>query len=157
MKNHHDDALKLASARAVSITLEEDLMECPECGEKFLRYADEEDDLKCECYFCGYSDDSNNVAKRYIENILHICEHETVNDGEKFPLYECLLCEHKSMVKTNDFYFCFNCGMKFELKDLQNCISCGKLFLGVDNETFCSNCAKSLSDKTSEKSDELVD
>ena len=68
LKNHHDDALKLAHSRAMNTTLEEDLMECPECGEKFLRYAD--DDKKCECYFCGYSDESNNVAKRYIENIL---------------------------------------------------------------------------------------
>lgn len=42
MKNHHDDALKLAHSRAMNTTLEEDLMECPECGEKFLRYADDD-------------------------------------------------------------------------------------------------------------------
>ena len=104
LKNHHDDALKLAHSRAMNTTLEEDLMECPECGEKFLRYAD--DDKKCECYFCGYSDESNNVAKRYIENILQIPEYESVYDREDFPMYTCLDCNIESLVKTNNFYFC---------------------------------------------------
>lgn len=127
LKNHHDDALKLAHSRAMNTTLEEDLMECPECGEKFLRYAD--DDKKCECYFCGYSDESNNVAKRYIENILQIPEYESVYDREDFPMYTCLDCNIEGLVKTNNFYFCFNCGMKYNLDELKNCNSCGKYIL----------------------------
>lgn len=99
LKNHHDDALKLAHSRAMNTTLEEDLMECPECGEKFLRYAD--DDKKCECYFCGYSDESNNVAKRYIENILQIPEYESVYDREDFPMYTCLDCNIESFIMVS--------------------------------------------------------
>ena len=38
LKNHHDDAVKLAISRALNITLQEYLMECPECGEMLLRY-----------------------------------------------------------------------------------------------------------------------
>ena len=52
LKNHYDDAVKLANLRALDITLKENLMECPECGEKLLRHADVEY-TKCECYFCG--------------------------------------------------------------------------------------------------------
>ena len=145
LKNHHDDALKLAHSRAMNTTLEEYLMECPECGEKFLRYAD--DDKKCECYFCGYSDESNNVAKRYIENILQIPEYESVYDGEDFPLYTCLECNIESLVKTNNFYFCFNCGMKYNLDELKNCNSCGKLFYTINDEFTCEACIERLNNK----------
>ena len=145
LKNHHDDALKLAHSRAMNTTLEEDLMECPQCGEKFLRYAD--DDKKCECYFCGYSDESNNVAKRYIENILQIPEYESVYDGEDFPLYTCLDCNIESLVKTNNFYFCFNCGMKYNLDELKNCNSCGKLFYTINDEFACEACIERLNNK----------
>lgn len=147
LKNHHDDALKLAHSRAINTTLEEDLMECPECGEKFLRYAD--DDKKCECYFCGYSDESNNVAKRYIENILQIPEYESVYDGEDFPLYTCLDCNIESLVKTDNFYFCFNCGVKYNLDELKNCNSCGKckLFYPINDEFACEACIERLNNK----------
>lgn len=145
LKNHHDDALKLAHSRAMNTTLEEDLMECPECGEKFLRYAD--DDKKCECYFCGYSDESNNVAKRYIENILQIPEYESVYDGEDFPLYTCLECNIESLVKTDNIYFCFNCGMKYNLDELKNCNSCGKLFYTINDEFTCEACIERLNNK----------
>lgn len=145
LKNHHDDALKLAHSRAMNTTLEEDLMECPECGEKFLRYAD--DDKKCECYFCGYSDESNNVAKRYIENILQIPEYESVYDREDFPMYTCLDCNIESLVKTNNFYFCFNCGMKYNLDELKNCNSCGKLFYTINDEFTCEACIERLNNK----------
>ena len=145
LKNHHDDALKLAHSRAMNTTLEEYLMECPECGEKFLRYAD--DDKKCECYFCGYSDESNNVAKRYIENILQIPEYESVYDGEDFPLYTCLECNIESLVKTDNIYFCFNCGMKYNLDELKNCNSCGKLFYTINDEFTCEACIERLNNK----------
>ena len=145
LKNHHDDALKLAHSRAMNTTLEEYLMECPECGEKFLRYAD--DDKKCECYFCGYSDESNNVAKRYIENILQIPEYESVYDGEDFPLYTCLECNIESLVKTDNIYFCFNCGMKYNLDELNNCNSCGKLFYPINDEFAREACIERLNNK----------
>ena len=120
-------------------------IECPECGEKFLRYAD--DDKKCECYFCGYSDESNNVAKRYIENILQIPEYESVYDREDFPMYTCLDCNIESLVKTNNFYFCFNCGMKYNLDELKNCNSCGKLFYTINDEFTCEACIERLNNK----------
>ncbi len=145
LKNHHDDALKLARSRALNITLEEYLMECPECGEKLLRHGD--DDTKCECYFCGYSGESNDVAKRYIENVLHISEYETVHDGGEFPLYTCPDCDCESMIRTNDFYFCFNCGMKYKLNELRNCNSCGRLFYPFDDEFNCKDCIERLYDK----------
>lgn len=145
LKNHHDDAVKLALSRALNITLEEDLIECPECGEKLLRHG--EDDTKCECYFCGYSDESNDVAKRYIENVLHISEYEIGHDGGEFPLYTCPDCDCESMVKTNNFYFCFNCGMKYKLNELRKCNSCGELFYPLDDRFDCIDCIKRLYDK----------
>lgn len=140
LKNHRDDAFKLAHSRAASTTIEEDLMECPECGEKCLRYANE--DKKCECYFCGYSDESSNVAKEYIENVLHISEYETVHDGGDFPLYTCPDCNIESLVKTNNFYFCFNCGIQYNLDELKNCNSCGRLFYPIYDEFCCEDCIK---------------
>lgn len=146
LKNHYDDAVKLANLRALDITLKENLMECPECGEKLLRHADVEY-TKCECYFCGYSDDPQNVAKEYIENVLNISEYETVHDGEKFPLYICPDCYHESMVRTKKFYFCFSCGMKYKLTELRNCILCDELFFSLNDEIYCDNCKESLNEK----------
>ena len=54
LKNHHDDAVNLAISRALNITLQEYLIECPECGEMLLRYGD--GNTQCECYYCGYSE-----------------------------------------------------------------------------------------------------
>lgn len=145
LRDHHDDALKLAHSRATNATLEECLMECPECGEKFLRYAN--DSKKCECYFCGYSDEPNNVAKRYIENVLHISEYESLHDGEDFPLYTCPNCNIESLVKTNNFYFCFKCGMRYNLDELEKCNSCGKLFYPINDELACKACIERLNNK----------
>ena len=142
LKSHHDDAVKLALSRALNITLEEYLIECPECGEKLLRHGD--GDTKCECYFCGYSDDSMNVAKRYIENVLNISEYEVGHHGGEFPLYICPDCGSESMVKANGSYFCFECGMKYNLDDLRECTSCGELFYPLDDECVCRDCMESL-------------
>ena len=85
-----------------------------------------------------------NVAKKYIENILHISEYEVGHHGGEFPLYKCPDCGCESMVKTNDGYFCFNCGMKYKLDDLRECTSCGELFYPFDDEIDCSECVKRL-------------
>lgn len=145
LKSHHDDAVKLAFSRAMSITLEEYLIECPECGEKLLRHAD--GDTKCECYYCGYSDESEDVAKKYIEDVLHISEYEVGHHGGEFPLYLCPDCGCESMVKTSNSYFCFNCGMKYKLDELRNCISCGRLFYPIEDEFDCRDCIERLYDK----------
>lgn len=107
MKNHHDDAVKLAISRALNITLQEYLMECPECGEILLRYGD--GNTQCECYYCGYSEKPANVAKKYIEKVLHISEYEDEvgHHGGEFPLFTCPDCDTDSMVKTDSSYFVF--------------------------------------------------
>lgn len=145
LKSHHDDAVKLARSRALNITLEEDLIDCPECGEKLLRCGD--DDTKCECYFCGYSEDSMNVAKKYIENILRISEYEVGHHGGEFPLYICPDCDYESMVKTDDSYICFNCGIKYELEELSECTYCGRLFYPTDDEFDCRDCMEKIYEK----------
>ncbi len=145
LKRHHDDAVKLALSRALSITLKEDLFECPECREKFLRHGDK--DTKCECYFCGYSEDSKNIAKKYIENILHISEYEVGHHGGEFPLYTCPDCDCESMVKANDLYICFNCGMQYKLNELRQCTYCGELFYPIDDEFDCRDCIKKSNEK----------
>lgn len=145
LKSHHDDAIKLARSRALSITLEEDLIDCPECGEKFLRFGD--DDTRCECYFCGYSEDSMNVAKKYIENVLHISEYEVGHHGGEFPLYTCPDCDYESLVKTKDLYFCFNCGGRYEIDELRECSCCGRLFYPMDDGFDCGDCMKRIYEK----------
>ena len=144
LKNHHDDAVKLALARALSVTLEEDLIECPECGEKLLRHGD--DETACECFFCGYSENSQIVAKKYIENILHISEYEIGHHGGEFPLCECPECGCESMVKTGDEYICFSCGIKYDLDELRECTLCGKLFYPIEDEFDCNECMQRIQD-----------
>lgn len=145
LKNHHDDAVILARSRALNITLEEYLIECPECGEKLLRHGDGNE--KCECYFCGYSGVPKDVAKQYIENVLDISEYEIVHDGGEFPLYTCPDCGCESMVNTQESYFCFNCGMKYTLNDLRKCNSCGELFYPFEDVSVCESCIERLNNK----------
>lgn len=152
LKSHHDDAVKLALARALEVTSKEDLIECPECGEKLLRLGDklvlyEDNEEKCQCYFCGYSDESKNVAMNYIENVLNISEYEVGHHGGEFPLYTCPDCFCESMIKENDKYFCINCGMKYNLCDLRKCNSCGELFYPLHDEFICENCIERLHNK----------
>jgi predicted RNA-binding Zn-ribbon protein involved in translation (DUF1610 family) len=138
LKNHHGDAVKLATSRALNITLQEYLMECPECGEMLLRHGD--GDTQCECYYCGYSEKPSDVAKKYIENVLHISQYEVGRHGGEFPLFTCPDCDTDSMVKTDSSYFCFSCGVKYQLNELKYCELCGKLFFPIDDDFICKDC-----------------
>lgn len=148
LNKHHDDAVNLARARALDITLEEDLIICPECSEKLLRHADEEE--KCECFFCGYSDLPEETARRYVESVLNISEYEEVKNGGEFPRYKCPNCESESMVyiESENIYICFNCGMRYGKDELSLCDYCGKLYWLEDGEIpFCEECVDYLKNK----------
>ena len=148
LNKHHDDAVNLAKARALDITLEEDLMICPECGEKLLRHVNE--DENCECYFCGYSDLPEETARKYVENVLNISEYEEVKNGGEFPIYKCPNCESEAMVyiESDNIYKCFNCGIRYDKDELESCDYCGQLYWLEESEMpFCEKCADYLKNK----------
>ncbi|MEG2056832.1 MAG: hypothetical protein RRZ84_02840 [Romboutsia sp.] len=140
LKEHYNDALKLAIARAKDEALLEELVECPSCKESLLRLNYKNENI-CHCFFCGYEEDGKKASNEYLSDIRGLSEYEIVKDGGEYPLYECLECGSNSMVNIDGKYVCFSCGMYYYENEVAFCDECGVLYHTYgDDLGICSSC-----------------
>lgn len=117
---------------------ETEVVTCSMCFQKAFVLNEE-----LNCLFCGYSDDADNAALNYIENVLGISSYLEYKDGGYFPLETCFECENDSLVNDNGNFICFNCSYTWEESDVLTCSNCGELFLR-QQDTFIDNCDSCL-------------
>lgn len=140
LKEHYNDALKMAKARANNEALLEELVQCPSCKEALLKCNYNGSNM-CHCFFCTYEEDGENAANEYISNIQGLSKYEIVKDGGEYPLYECLDCGASSMVNIDGRYVCFSCGIYYDEDELAFCDECGVLYLKKDDDLgVCYSC-----------------
>lgn len=139
IKEHYEDALKMATAKAKDVVLLEELVECPSCKEKFLKCG--YDNNKCYCFFCAYVKDGEQAANDYLSMIQGINKYEIIKDGGEYPLYECPDCDSYSFVNIDGMYICFSYGMYYDETELEFCNECGRLYLKQDDDfELCPSC-----------------
>ncbi|GHN00514.1 hypothetical protein WSM22_20030 [Cytophagales bacterium WSM2-2] len=113
-----------------------DVITCPSCYQNTFVLDD-----KFRCLYCSYTDDPEEVATSYIENVMKVSEYYEVTQGGHFPLEDCPECgAHTLVVRDND-YLCFSCLQKWEHSSLDTCDRCGSLYHANEEDgTICSSC-----------------
>lgn len=141
LKEHYDDALKVARAKAENETLLDELVNCPLCKESMLKcgYTDKGE---CYCFFCSYIENGTKAVKQYLNEIEHLCEYEIIKDGGEYPLYCCPDCFEESFIFANGEYKCFSCGIYYNEDEIKKCNECGALYtiLSSDDLGLCGDC-----------------
>lgn len=115
------------------------ILQCPSCLQCSLITDD-----GSKCIFCGYTDDSDKVANKYIERILGINEYRTVKDGGIYPKYECPECGSYSFINNeiSEIWKCTNCGIEHNDYEVEMCYDCGRPYIIFSEEDIeiCSDC-----------------
>ncbi|OOM11005.1 hypothetical protein [Clostridium saccharobutylicum] len=141
LKEHYDDAIKIATVKAQDEAVLHELLKCPSCKEKLLKC--NYDDNMCHCFFCTYEEKGETVAEEYLNEIQGLSQYEIVKDGGKYPLYKCPDCDRNSMVNVGGKYVCFSCGMYYRENEVAFCDKCSVLYIKEDdNSELCHSCAK---------------
>jgi len=133
------------TAIAPKLSTVENVIKCPQCGQKTF-VLDEGEEL-CECYFCNYkSTDYRKVADAYVENVLNISAYSCAKDGEPWPVTSCIECGLDSFVDVPGNYICFNCKKKFEDEDVVKCEVCGNTVCksSGDESNICYDCYNAI-------------
>ncbi|MDO5136284.1 MAG: hypothetical protein Q4D55_09540 [Eubacteriales bacterium] len=139
LKEHYEDALKMAAAKARDETLLDELVECPSCKEKFLKC--NYDNNKCHCFFCAYEEEGEKAANEYLSVIQGLDSYEIVKSGGEYPLYNCPDCGNDSFVNTNGKYLCFSCGICYDEDEIAFCNECGALYIKEEDDwELCPSC-----------------
>ncbi len=140
LREHYDDALKMATAKAKDESLLEELVECPSCKERFLKCGYNSN--KCHCFFCAYEKVGSQAADEYLSIIKGLSKYEIIKDGGEYPLYECPDCGEYSFVNTGGMYVCFSCGMYYYESEVEFCSECGRIYLKDEENDLelCSSC-----------------
>ena len=140
LKEHYEDALKIATAKAEDEVLSEELVECPSCKETFLKCGYKNSN-KCHCFFCAYEEDGERVANEYLSIIQGLNKYEIIKNGGEYPVYECPECGRDSFISVNGRYMCFSCGMYYYENEVTFCDECGRMYLKKDEDLgICSSC-----------------
>ena len=149
LRLHHQEAVEFAIKRTEEIRLSNELYICPDCKEKVLVVADENEDDKCHCFLCGYKNNGEETARDYLLRVQGIDEYITVKDGGEYPLYDCPDCGKQSLIKIGSKYICFSCRMEYGIDEVRFCTECGTLYTCFDRENngICNNCKKYLIEK----------
>lgn len=112
---------------------------CPSCFQKALVSDD-----GSKCLFCNYSAEADEMAQRYISDVLNINEYETVKDGGEYPQYDCPECGRDSFIRDfeRDIWKCFKCAFEGNSETVGFCITCGTPYqLSREDEIgMCDNC-----------------
>ncbi|WP_415853341.1 hypothetical protein [Sinomonas sp. G460-2] len=124
------------NTRATTVT-------CPDCNQEAL-VIDSEDDADT-CLFCLATTDGEELAQRYVSDVLWWSWKDEADGGEN-PLHECFNCESFALVagaqvarRPKLTHVCFTCAAVFEAEDLGRCGRCGAL-KASDDEALCSGC-----------------
>lgn len=113
-------------------------MTCPSCFQGALVTDD-----GSKCLFCGYSDTSDEVADRYIFNVLGISKYEAVTQGGEYPQYDCFECGEPTLVRNmeEDLWKCFSCGFEGSHESIDFCETCGIPYCkGKHSLGMCRSC-----------------
>jgi hypothetical protein len=94
-----------------------------------------------ECLFCGHSGDADSMANEFINDILGISAYETVTGGGEYPLHGCPECGHETLVRGNEAWICFTCGIDWKEGRMQYCETCGTPYSKDEHDIgMCSIC-----------------
>lgn len=97
------------------------ILECPVCLQECLMA-----DAGVNCAFCGFTSDSEDAARLYIENVMGETKFSAWRDGGTFPLYHCPECCSHALVNHDEAKFvCFGCGIEYDNGELEICDDCG--------------------------------
>lgn len=123
------------------------LSTCPSCLLDTLTLGD----LDPKCRFCGYHSDGEEVARRFVANVLQVDEHRLVSKGGD-PLQracpECgawsLVIDYRDSGNQNpnpQEAVCLSCGEGWAEGELDTCIDCNELFDSHGGEMLrCMDC-----------------
>lgn len=124
-----------------------EVLKCPKCYQVAFPLDD-----NLSCLFCGYNNTVEEVAQEYIESILNVTAHSIVNDGGKYPLDFCPECSSETLVHDGKRFVCFNCSTTYSNNELNECGTCGSLYLkGDDDMDICDTCIEGLYHRFGEK------
>jgi len=119
-----------------SVEKEYEIIKCPMCYQKTFVLSDD-----FNCLFCGYTDNSNNVAENYIENILGINKYLEIKEKGYLPLEQCPDCADYSLVDNGEHFICFSCLNVWSREDINECSGCGQLYIKEDVDyDICNGC-----------------
>lgn len=115
------------------------ILQCPSCFQESLVT-----DEGTQCLFCGYTDDSDKVATKYIEEISGINEYRTVKDGGIYPQYNCPECGRNSFINNEslEIWKCTHCGVEYNDDEVSECSECGEKYINFmeDDIEICKDC-----------------
>jgi hypothetical protein len=104
-------------------------IECPVCGESFLR-----PDWEVRCDFCFYASTCEGAAERYADDVLRLTADYCAKEGMDYPIHECRYCDNRAMVIDEEGNaICFSYGAQSDGGDVRLCPLCGR---AADPEGF---------------------
>lgn len=135
-------------------------LECPRCGQVALTFSAASGEVACA--FCRWRPKSpEEGASEYLTTAMDYSEYEMVQDGERWPIWECPECSENAVVpavpidptrKTSrptetspaDFiYACFNCAWNGSSTQFSPCVYCETQL--TDDGEYCHVCFGYLS------------
>lgn len=120
------------------------VVECPDCEQPTL--AIRADDDENNCLFCTATTKGEELAERYVADILNWSWRE-IADGGEYAVHTCISCDEDALVagiqvvnRPMIAFGCFSCAEMFEQGEVQRCDRCGELMAAHDETGTCSDC-----------------
>lgn len=124
------------------------LVECPDCAQKTLSLTG--DDETDTCLFCLSKTDGQELAERYVSEVLS-WSWRIVADGGEELIQECINCCEHSFVTTvqvvnrpNIVHACFTCAETYEADEVDTCTNCGHWRSADGEGSICTDCWSAL-------------
>lgn len=120
------------------------IVECPDCSQPTLvLQADDDED---SCLFCLATTQGEELAQRYVADVLNWSWRDVADGGED-PVHACINCDADALVagiqvvnRPKIAFGCFSCAEMFEQGEVQRCDRCGELMAAHDETGTCSDC-----------------
>ena len=120
------------------------IVECPDCNQPTLVIqADDDED---SCLFCLATTKGEELAQRYVADVLNWSWHDVADGGED-PVHACINCGADALVagiqvvnRPKIAFGCFSCAEMVEQGEVQPCDRCGELMAANEETGTCSDC-----------------
>ena len=104
------------------------------------------------CLFCGYEDDPENLANNYIISIKGESRYQAYKNGGDYPLERCPDSEQETLVTIENRFVCFSCLMEWDIKELDRCDYCNRLYKPPEGDIgMCNDCRDERAEKFMER------